>query len=208
MPTAQPRGIWLIEEEPELAPLHPCPHQHMFVCLPLCLIPFPRLWEEASPPGLPSPSPSPASTSTFSIIPAFPRCVHCLWPTGQRAGLEQRRKAPQGWETKRERCSGKGCRQRAGKGTPRRSSVADYRLPLPWVRNPQERGLGPVYRSAPGKAQWKTGAEECLLLACFLLLQLLLMPGGPPHYPPSCSALSHGWHTWDCWGKGKVCSPL
>ena len=90
-------------EEPELAALHPCPQQHMFVCLPLCLIPFPRLWEEASPPGQgPHPSPSPASTSTFSTTPAFPMCVHCLWPTGQRAGSEQRGKAPQGWETERE----------------------------------------------------------------------------------------------------------
>lgn len=87
---------------------------------------------------------------------------------------------------------GRGCRQTAGKGTPRRSSVADYRLPLPWVRNPQKRGLGPVYRSVPGKAEWKTGAEECLLPACFLLLQLLLMSGGPPHYPPALSLAMDG----------------
>lgn len=73
---------------------------------------------------------------------------------------------------------------------PRRSSVTGYRHPLPWVRNPQERGLGPLYRSASRKEQWKTWAEECLLLACFLLLQLLLMSGGPPCYPPSALPLA------------------
>ena len=52
---------------------------------------------------------------------------------------------------------------------------------------------GPADALQTGRSQeeqWKTWAEECLLLACFLLLQLLLMSGGPPCYPPSALPLA------------------
>lgn len=101
-------------EEPELAALHPCPQQHMFVCLPLCLIPFPRLWEEASPPGQgPHPSPSPASTSTFSTTPARGS------DAGERAAGRQQEKGSHGGAvllTTDSLCPGSGTHRREGWG--------------------------------------------------------------------------------------------
>lgn len=86
------QGIWLIDEEPELA-LNPCPPHHMFVCLPIsALVPLPRLWEEASPSlarGDPHPHPSSTSTSTFRTTPAFPRHLPVA-PQDKGQGLEQR----------------------------------------------------------------------------------------------------------------------
>lgn len=85
---------------------------------------------------------------------------------------------------------GRGCGQRAGERCHMRSSVAQSSLPLPWARNPQERGLRSLRRTAPHKARQKKllglgtslfscveGRRSCLLSALRASCCTALSPG-------------------------------